>query len=106
MTFPSNLKKTAGILGALTIVGGTAWTAADYTEVRPVMKREFLQMAQIQSEIIKNLQETQSKIIETQDAIDFRQLMWQQSVAPLSLADKHRLCDLAAQFHMMQAAGC
>jgi hypothetical protein len=102
----ATILKTAGVLGAMTLIGGTAWKTADYTGIRPVIKSEFLQMAQTQSEIIQNLQETQSKIIETQDAIDFRQLMWQQSVAPLSLNDKRRLCDLAAQFHMMQAAGC
>ena len=98
--------KVAGIIGALGVICTTGWATIDYLNIRPVMKREFLEMAQTQSEIIQNLQETQTKIIENQDWAAFSQLMSKQSTATLSPEERRELCRLAERFKMERDAGC
>ena len=78
----------------------------DYTGIRPVMKREFLQMAQTQADVIEQLQATQQKIIESIDWLTFKPLLERSKISVLSPEEKRQLCDLANQFHMTAEAGC
>ena len=98
--------KAGSVVGAIGTIGWASWATTDSLGIRPVMKREFMQLAQTQTDVMQQLQETQQKIIESQDAIEFRMLMWKQTTGPLSLDEKRQLCSLAAQFNMNREAGC
>ena len=98
--------KTSAVLGALIAIGGAAWTATDYTGIRPVMKREFLQMAQTQADVIQQLQATQQESVKSIDWLKFNRLLERSKISPLSSDDRRQLCALAAQFNMNKEAGC
>jgi hypothetical protein len=102
----ATLLKTAAVVGAVGAIGSAAYATMDYTGVRPVMIREFLQLAQTQADVIQQLQSTQQQSVESIDWLKFNMLLERSKISPLSVDDRRQLCALAGQFSMNAEAGC
>lgn len=86
--------KWSATLAAVVAICTTVWAAADYTEVRPVIKKEFLLAMQVQKTLSDNLL-----------LLRFQFLMQKKEYGGLSLQEKLELCQLARQLNFA-VEGC
>ena len=98
--------KVAGIVGALGVIGTTGWATIDYLEIRPVMKREFLQMAQKQADIVEQLQQSQSAIVENLSTLEVKSLLAKRETVGLNFDEQQKLCRLSRELKYAGIPGC
>lgn len=89
------LTKAAGLLTAATVLGGGLWTAGDYLQVRPAIKRELVQLQQqvdtvSQSVLLNRFQYLQAKEKQTR----------------LSFDEKQEMCRIAKALQYVGVPGC
>lgn len=80
--------KFSAILGAIVAISSTLWAAADYTEVRPIIKKEF-----------KVVMETQKMLSDNLLLLRFQFLMQKKELNQLSLQEKLELCKISKQLN-------
>ena len=80
--------KFSAVLGAFVAISSTLWAAADYTEVRPVIKKEFIVVLETQKLLSDNIL-----------LLRFQILMQKKEMNQLSLQEKLELCKIAKQLN-------
>jgi hypothetical protein len=95
MAWDSTILKAAALLAAVTAICGSAWAFMDYTEVRPVMIREF-RVAQQQLEDM-----SQSVLL-----LQFQLLLETKKFRELTVEEQIRLCRIAEALKFPGAPGC
>lgn len=102
------IEKLIGVgVGAITLATG-AYYVTDYTEVRPIIKKEY-RLAQ--EDITKNLQQLQEQIQSNSRAnvyLQFQVLSEKQKItqAPLSFEEQRQLCSAAEILDYSGVQGC
>ena len=87
--------------------GATAfWTAGDYLEIRPIIKREYLRLAQSQADIVEQLQQSQSAITQNLASLEVKLLLDKKAAVGLSFDEQQRLCRLARELRYVGIPGC
>jgi len=89
------LLKAAGLLAASTTLASAAWVAGDYTEIRPVLLKEFHQLAEESAQINKAVL-----------LIRFQLLMERAKFQPLDFDDQQELCRIAKELQFSGVPGC
>jgi len=94
MKIPS-LTKIAGIIGSLTVIGGTAWAVGEYTGVRPVILKEF-------QVVMDQVQQNTNSI----NLARFLYLNAKREHATLTVEEAQERCQLAAALNWKSVEGC
>lgn len=87
--------KTGAVIGALALISSTIWAAADYTEVRPVIKKEMLAMMETQKQLTDNLL-----------SLRFQLLMQKKNYGGLTFQEKQELCKTSKTLGYIGVPGC
>ena len=87
--------KSAAIVTAITVLGGSLWAAGDYTGVRPVMKNEFIKVQQV-------LDQNQLVILQ----LRFQMLMQKKQFGGLDFQEQQELCSIARTLQYVGVPGC
>lgn len=87
--------KIAGVVTALSVIAGTAWAIGDYTELRPVVKREF-KMVQAQME------STNKAIL----LLQFSILDQKRQQGALTFLETQQYCSIARELGYVNVPGC
>lgn len=85
----------SGLLAALIAIGTAAWAAMDYTQIRPVLLREFAQLEQSQQQTVQSLL-----------LLRFQFLMQKLTYGGLTFAEQQELCQVALQLNYVGVPGC
>jgi len=91
----NTILKAAAILTASTTLASAAWIAGDYTEVRPVLLKEFHQLAEESAQVNKAVL-----------LIRFQLLMEKSKFQPLDFDDQQELCRIAKELQFSGVPGC
>lgn len=111
------ITRAATILGAVVTLGGAGWAVGEYTEVRPVILKEF-KLAQADStEVLKGLVEQQqdlsASMFEQQQQLStslmelqFTTLSLKRKAGALDFTEEQARCRIAKKLDYSNVPGC
>lgn len=94
-TFNNLILRLSAFVAASTLLGGTMWAAGDYTGLRPVIKRELLQV-----------QQTLDTNNQTILLMQFQLLMQKRQYGGLTFEEQQRLCSISRALGYVGVPGC
>jgi hypothetical protein len=98
--------KAAGIVTACVTIGGAAWYAGDYTELRPVIKKEYLEAQADSTEILKGLVEQQQQMTTSVMELQFQTLNLKRKAGALDWSEEQDRCRIAKRLEYFNTEGC
>jgi hypothetical protein len=98
--------KAVGAIGACIPVAVAAWYAGDYTEMRPVIKKEYLEAQADSTEILKGLVEQQSQMTTSVMELQFQTLTLKRKAGALDWSEEQDRCRIAKRLEYFNTVGC
>lgn len=106
MLLGGKITATAAILAAVSSISWAGWKAGEYTELRPVILKEYIEYQIQQQEFIKQLQVQQSQTLQSILQLRFQTLMLQKQYGQLTFAEQQELCRVAKTLEFVGVPGC
>lgn len=100
------ITQIAAIMTAGTTVVGGAWYAGDYTGLRPVIKKEYMETQADQTQLLKGLIEQQQQQMTSIIELQFQTLEMKQARGALDWSERQKYCSLAKKLDYVGVQGC
>jgi len=93
--FSKPILTAAALVAAMGVLGGAAWTAGDFTEIRPVLLKEYrIAQAQFQNDQLV-LQQQVQQVQQVQQLQRFQQLDMKRTFGALNWDEIQERCKIA-----------
>ena len=96
INFQNKIVKFSTFMVALVTLSGFAWAGLDYLEIRPITKKEFLQISSVQQQISQSLLLMRFQIIRNK----------QEFTGTLTFDELQEMCQIAQQLNYFGIAEC
>ncbi len=100
------LLKAAAIVTAVSVVGGAGWAVGDYTEIRPIIKKEFLvsqnEFQTSQQMLLEQIQQNQQITL----LLQFKVLEEKRKYSYLTFDEIQERCQIAETLKYVLVDGC
>lgn len=106
MLFGGKIPVIAATLAGITSISWAGWKAGDYTELRPVILKEYIEYQLQQQQFIEKLQEQQAQTLQSVLQLRFQTLMLQKQYGALTFAEQQELCQVAKTLEFVGVPGC
>jgi hypothetical protein len=100
------ITRAAAIVTACVTVGGGAWYAGDYTGVRPVLKKEYIEAEALSADVLQGLVTQQQQLTSSIVELQFQSLDQRKQRGELDFQDRQTYCRLAKKLEYVNVAGC
>jgi hypothetical protein len=96
----------AALMTAGTTVVGGAWYAGDYTGLRPVIKKEYMETQADQTQLLKGLIDQQQQQMISIFELQYQTLEMKQARGSLDWSERQKYCSLAKKLDYVGVQGC
>jgi hypothetical protein len=100
------ITQAAALLTAGTTLVGSAWFAGDYTGLRPVIKKEYMETQADQTQLLKGLIEQQQQQMNSIFELQFQSLDLKKMQGSLDWHERQKYCSLAKKLDYVNVQGC
>jgi hypothetical protein len=98
--------QAAALLTAGTTLAGGAWVAGDYSGLRPVIKKEYMETQADQTQLLKGLIDQQQQQMISIFELQYQTLEMKQARGTLDWSERQKYCSLAKKLDYVGVQGC